>query len=178
MHAKVRFWGVHVKTCIRYFDPLTRQWISMQLASPALHETHFSGKARKYFAEIPKLRNPSCCSGWGREGKEGRGASQWKTAASCHCCKVTLGLFMASAEGRAGAAAYIHPPPSKSESKTEFQLIEGKMSGNQNWIKSSALDHYWHSICGLVSFGNHRVGGIFPVATCTSLEKPLEKIKE
>ena len=33
---------------------------------------------------------------------------------------------MASAEGRAGAAAYIHPPPSKSESKTEFQLIEGK----------------------------------------------------
>ena len=62
---------------------------------------------------------------WWREGK-GRGASQWKTAASCHCCKVTLGLFMASAEGRAGAAAYIHPPPSKSESKIEFQLIEGK----------------------------------------------------
>ena len=47
------------------------------------------------------------------------------------------------------------------------------MSGNQNWIKSSALDHYWHSICGLVSFGNHRVGGIFPVATCTSLEKTV-----
>ena len=124
MHAKVRFWGVHVKTCIRYFDPLTPQWISMQLASPPLHETHFSGKARKYFAEIPKLRNPSCCSG-GRRGR-GKGASQWKTAASCHCCKVTLGLFMASAEGRAGAAAYIHPPPSKSESKIEFQLIEGK----------------------------------------------------
>ena len=107
------------------------------------------------------------------------GASQWKTAASCHCCKVTLGLFMASAERRPGSGAYIHPAAEEDfcPAKTQFQLIEGKMSGNQNWIKSFCLHHYWHSICGLVSSRNHRVGGIFPVATCT-LEKPLEKIKE
>ena len=56
------------------------------------------------------------------------GASQWKTAASCHCCKVTLGLFMASAERRPGSGAYIHPAAEEDfcPAKTQFQLIEGE----------------------------------------------------
>ena len=121
MHAKVKFWAVHVKSWSRYFDPTDPPMNQYAVSRPTRRMKHISpAKKQNISQKFPNFsafgRIPACCSG----------ASQWKTAASCHCCKVTLGLFMASAEGRAGAAAYIHPPPSKSESKTEFQLIEGK----------------------------------------------------